>query len=111
MSLSILAIGLLCANYAAAATTSLRGPADSDVQSLKATVTSSKSFQDKVAESCNGEKAADKKAQCVTSTTDKLFCMLLQRSNKTDALKEAQCQPAQPQESFAAVKAKIIQSD
>merc|ERR1719487_2684302 len=105
MSPSIYVVGLLCGSYAAAAT-SLRGPADSDWQSLKAKVTASKSFQDKVSESCKDVKAEDKKAQCETSTADKLFCMLLQRSKQDDAFEAAQCQPSQPQGSFAAVKAK-----
>merc|ERR1719456_603078 len=102
---------MLCAAPAAGAR-ALRGPANStaggDWQSLREKVVASKAFQDKVADSCNKEKAADKKADCETSTQNKLFCMLLQRSKQEEAFKEAQCQSSQG--SFAAVKAKIVQS-
>merc|ERR1719238_822708 len=57
----------------------LRGPdADPDFEKLKATVTSSEVFQQKVEVSCKN--AGEKSAECKSAAETNLMCALLQRS-------------------------------
>jgi len=64
--------------------TALAAPTATGVEALKAQVTASQAFQDKVAEACH--KADDsKRTICEETARDALFCQLLQRSSSADA--------------------------
>merc|ERR1719389_449813 len=70
--------GVAACFLASSSAVHLRGPADADFEKVKAAVTSSEVFQQKVEVSCKN--AGDKQAECKAAAETNLMCALLQRS-------------------------------